>query len=279
MATQYGWGEIPEQGRRDEADNEDEREEWDEDNDGPLEEDDDDWYALAWSTQDPTQVLTRAKLNILERQGRTDEYLALCLRAGEHLRYALKLLELDRLPEAISHSLKRLTDAGEALTLAQALRNSGHLDDAIRVGERGLRLTGHKAALGQWLGAIEEAQGRTRQALEAWLTAFREAPSLDLWLTVKRLVGSRWSNLKPEVMASLEKFYDKQLLAEVLIDEQEWDTAIRVADKHAQDHRIAAMVADALIAHRPEWVIRASVKQTASLIAPTKSNLYSAAAD
>jgi hypothetical protein len=59
--------------------------------------------------EDPVQVLTRAKLNVLERRGRTDEYLALCLSASEHLRYALKLL-----------------------------------------------------SLGRWLGAIEEAQGRTK---------------------------------------------------------------------------------------------------------------------
>lgn len=283
MAARHGWGERPEQPRRAEADDEDEdegNEEWDEeDDDGAFEEDGDDWHAPAWPPEDPARVLTSAKLNVLGRQGRTDEYLALCLRAGEHLRYALKLLELDRLTEAVSHSLKRLSDAAEALTLAQALRESGHLDEAIRVGERGLRLSGRKAALGQWLGAIEEAQGRTRQALEAWLTAFREAPSLDLWQTIKRLAGSRWNKLKPEVMASLEKSYDKQPLAEVLLHEQEWDAAIKVADEHARDYRVVATVADALIEHRPEWVIHASVKQADELIAPTKSNLYPAATD
>lgn len=33
---------------------------------------------------------------------------------------------------------------GEALTLAQHLRGSGHLDETIRIGERGLRLKGRK---------------------------------------------------------------------------------------------------------------------------------------
>ena len=110
---------------------------------------------------------TRAKLNVLERQGRTDDYLALCLRAGEHLRYALKLLELGRPREAVSHALKHLKIADEALTLAQRLRESGQIKEAIRVGERGLRLGERKAALGQWLGPVEEAQGRKKQALEA----------------------------------------------------------------------------------------------------------------
>lgn len=287
MAAQYGWGEPPQEGlaRRTEADDDEDEDEWDESDEEGDDEDEsapaagDDWHAPAWSHEDPMQALTRAKLNVLERQGRTDEYLTLCLHAGAHLRYALKLLKLDRLPEAVSHALKHLNIASEALTLAQHLREFGHLDEAIRVGARGLRLGGQKAALGQWLGPVEEAQGRTKQALEAWLAAFREAPSLAVWQTIKRLAGPRWNKLKPEVMASLEKFYDKQPLAEVLLHEQEWDAAIRVADKHARDYRVVAAVADALVAHRPEWVIRASVKQAEELIAPTKSNLYPAAAD
>jgi uncharacterized Zn finger protein len=273
LAARHGWEELPAESRRDEASS------GYKDEDEDAEADEDEWYASGWMREDPVQVLTRAKLNVLERQGRADEYLALCLRADEHLRYALKLSSLGHVPEAVSHALKRLVDAGEALTLAQHLRDSGHLDEAIHVGERGLRLKGRKAALGRWLGTIEEAQGRTQQALEAWLAAFREAPSLDLWQTLKRLAGRRWAKLKPEAVASLEKFYDKRPLAEVLVEEQEWDAAIRLADKHAQEHDVAATVADALITRRPEWVIRASVKHAESLIAPTKSSLYPAAAD
>lgn len=273
LAARHGWEELPAESRRDEARN------GYKDEDDDAEADEDERYASRWAPEDPVQVLTRAKLNVLKRQGRTDEYLALCLRAGEHLRYALKLSELGRVPEAVSHTLKRLDDAGEALMLAQHLRDSGHLDEAIRVGERGLRLKGRKAALGRWLGSIEEAQGRTQQALEAWLAAFREAPSLDLWRTLKRLAGRRWSKLKPEAVGSLEKFYDKRPLAEVLVEEREWDAAIRLADKHAQEHDVAATIADALIKRRPEWVIRVSVKNAESLIAPTKSSLYPAAAN
>jgi uncharacterized Zn finger protein len=274
LAARHGWGELPASARPGET-----RGGYEDEDDDAEADEDDEWDASGWAPEDPAQVLIRARLNVLERQGRTDDYLALCLRAGEHLRYTLKLLSLGRAPEAVSHALKRLTDAGEALTLAQRLRDSGHLDEAIRVGERGLRLKGHKASLGRWLGAIEEAQGRTKQALEAWLAAFREAPTLDLWRTLKRLAGRGWSKLKPEAMASMEKFYDKRPLAEVLIEEQEWDAAIRLADKHAQENDVAATIADALITRRPEWVIRASVKHTEGLIAPTKSSLYPAAAD
>jgi uncharacterized Zn finger protein len=274
-AAQTGWGEGPReaQGRSVE---EDDDEEWDE-------EDDEESFASGgyepWKPESLSQVLTRAKLNVLERQGRTDEYLALCLKSGEHLRYALKLAATGRVPEAVKYALEHLADAGDALKLAQHLRESDYLDESLKVGERGLKLGGSKAALGAWLGPIEEAQGRAAQALEAWQAAFHSLPSLATWQTIKRLAGARWKRIKPELMASLEKGYNHQALAEVLIEEQEWDAAIKVADERTHDYRLVAAVADALIAHRPEWVIRASVKQADALIVKTQSKYYPHAAE
>lgn len=234
--------------------------------------------SAGWGRESLSVTLTRAKLNVLERQGQMEDYLALCLATGSHLRYALKLVELGRVVDGVKHALKHLTGADEALKLAQQLRESKQLDDALKVAERGLKLGGSKAALGEWLGPLEEARGRTAQALAAWQAAFHDAPSLETWRTIKRLAGSRWKKLQPELMASLKKHYSQQPLAEILIEEQEWDAAIKVADKQTYDYHLVATVADALIAHRPEWVIRASLKQSDALIAKTQSKYYHYAA-
>ncbi len=273
-AAQYGWGEGPNEARG--PDDEEDDDEWDEENDEEIVAPGD---YQPWKRESLSQILTRAKLNVLERQGRTDEYLALCLKSGEHLRYSAKLVALDRMPEAVKYALKHLASADDALKLARSLRESGRLDESLKVGERGLKLGGSKASLGEWLGPIEEAQGRTAQALEARQAAFHDSPSLATWKTIKRLAGSRWKRLKPELMASLEKGYNHQALAEVLLDEQEWDAAIKVADQRTHDYQLVAIVADALIVHRPKWVIRASVTQADGLIAKTKSKYYSHAAD
>ena len=285
-AAEHGWDDAPREKSAGGAVEEDEDEsEWEDEDEleseDELEFEDDKFghFGASWSHDDPEQALTRAKLNVLERQGRTEEYLALCVREGEHLRYALKLCELGRLPEAASHGLEHLMVADESLLLAQRLRESGHLDEAVKVGERGLKLAGRKAALGEWLGPVEEAQGRGPQALEAWRAAFRERPSPATYQTIKRLAGARWGRLKSEIMATLEKSYDKQPLAEVLLFEKEWDAAIKVADQKGAYHTVVETVAGALIPHRPEWVIRASIKQAEELIVQTKSNLYPAAAD
>ncbi|MEJ7711500.1 MAG: hypothetical protein WKF84_16955 [Pyrinomonadaceae bacterium] len=81
------------------------------------------------------------------------------------------------------------------------------------------------------------------------------------------------------MMTTLEKCYTKQPLAEVLLFEEEWDAAIKVADRHAADYRVVETVADALVKHRPEWVIRASVKQAERLIVEPKSKYYPIAAE
>jgi len=285
-AAEHGWDEAPREKSARRAVEEDEDEsEWNDedklgsDDDSEFEDDYFDQFGATWVSDDPEQTLTRAKLNVLERQGRTDDYLALCAREGEHLRYALKLCGLGRVPEAVSYGLEHLMVADEALLLARALRESGRFDDVIKVGERGLKLAGGKAALGEWLGPVEEAQGRGAQALEAWRATFRERPSLVTYQTIKRLAGARWGRLKSEIMATLEKSYDKQPLAEVLLFEKEWDAAIKVAEQKGAYHTVVETVAEALVPHRPEWVVRASIRQAEELIVQTKSNLYPAAAD
>lgn len=80
-------------------------------------------------------------------------------------------------------------------------------------------------------------------------------------------------------MASLEKHYSRQPLVEVRLEEQDWDSAMAVANKQKTDYRLVATVADALIVHRPEWVIRASIKQADALIERRQSKHYPYAAE
>ena len=81
----------------------------------------------------PPGDLIEAKLNVLKRQNRIDEYLALCETAGRHLRYALKLCELDRVAEAVKFAKSHLATTHEALqtgaTIAHPQSPLGSADD------------------------------------------------------------------------------------------------------------------------------------------------------
>ncbi len=296
-ALEYGWDEIPaETARRARYDAEFEEEEGDEgewDAGEADDEYDDESYAIERGRPerrigDPSalppsrvagQALTEAKLNVLERQGRTEEYLDVCQRAERHLRYALKLCDLGRVQEAVEYAKKHTAAAEEALNLAERLRALGHVADSITIGERGLKLAGPKVRLGEWLGPVEEAQGREEQALEAWLAAFPEHPSLEAYQTLKRLAGSKWSRLRPNIMEALRKFYDKMPLVEVLLHEEEWDEAIKVAEGGNVWYPVVEAVADAVLDHRTEWVLRVSLKRAGRLMVEPKSKNYPIAAE
>lgn len=279
QAAKFGWDEIPEETaplrRRASTVNEDD--EWDEDEDW----DDEDEYELrewGWSGVADFSDLTEARLNVLDRQGRTEEYLALCKKEQRHLHYAVKLCDLKQVADAVKYAKKHLTSAEEILQVARRLRESRLVAEAIEVGEHGLKLKGPKAGLGEWLGPVEEAQGRTKQALAAWLAVLPEAPSLETYKTIKRLAESGWGRLRPEVMAKLRKSYDKRVLAEVLLLEEEWDEAIKVAEDHDVWYQIVETVADGVMPHRPEWVVKVSLKHAERLMSEAKSKNYPIAA-
>lgn len=273
QAAKYGWDDAP-KGKaslRGDGSVFYEDEDWDEDNEYEFRE-------RGFPVDSGFDDLTEAKLNVLDRQGQTEEYLALCKQEGRHLRYTLKLCDLKQTAEAVKYAKKNLTTAEETLEVARRLRESRLVTEAIEIGERGLKLKGSKANLGEWLGPVEEAQGRTKQALTAWTAAFGEDPTLEIYKTIKRLAGTSWGRLRSEIMAKLRRSHDKQVLAEVYLLEEEWDDAIKVAAGRDVWYTIAEIVADGVIQHRPEWVVQISLKHAERLMSEVKSKNYPIAA-
>jgi len=114
--------------------------------------------------------------------------------------------------------------------------------------------------------------------LRAWLAAFGEDLSLETYKTIKRLAGSGWERLRPEAMTKLRKSYDKGVLAEVYLLEEEWDEAIKVAEGSDVWYTVVETVADGVMQHRPEWVVKISLKHADRLMSEAKSKNYPIAA-
>jgi len=224
-------------------------------------------------------ILTEAKLNILERQNRVEEYLKLCLEVGEYRRYILKQIELGDFEKAKEVAWKTLTQASDSLVIAKALRDAGHLPDALHLAEKGLDLDGSKHALGTWLGPIEESQGQIDKAIQAYQVAFTSLPSLELYSILKKLSGANWENLRLIIMQVLQVSHRTDVLVDVYLSEEEWDKAISIADKTGEwNYSLIQKVVDAVLPFRPDWVIQASRKQAEGLIAKTQSKYYAIAA-
>lgn len=281
-ALEYGWESPPprsrpavDAGNWDDEDNEfDDHDDYEEDAGMDVYED---AGTLYWSGTRPGDLI-EAKLNVLLRQDRIDEYLALCETAGRHLRYALKLCELDRVAEAVKFAKSHLATANEALQLAQQLRTLNRLTEALTIGELGLKLSGNKHSLATWLAPIEEAQGRNSQALAAWRAAFGENPTLESYQTIQKLAGTKWKQLRPELIATLKKWYSKLPLAQVYVYEEAWAEAMALAEKRDVEYTVVETVADAVLQHQPDWVARISLKHAERLMREVKSSNYPIAA-
>lgn len=250
-ALEYGWDELP--------DKESQWEEYDEE----------DWMLF--------DELQQARLNVLKRQGREDEFLKLAQKAAPH-RYVLELLQLGQLDEAINAS-QELTYDSEMLSIAQKLREAGRLNEAIALAERGLDLKGNSVyELATWLAPLEESQGRKEMALLAYRSAFDAHPTVELYRHIKQLSGLNWENIRPALIKKARAADHSDILVDIHLEENEWDEAIKIAEKDIFSFRLLEKVADAVIPARPDWVIRMSIKQAENLIAQTQSKLYPIAA-
>jgi uncharacterized Zn finger protein len=259
-ALRYGWDAGPEGDVRADEEENDENED-----DG----DEDVWMAF--------YALQQARLNVLERQGRLDEFLQLAQRADAH-RYVLKLLQLGRMDEAISASQK-LTSASAILDIAQKLRAAGRLEVAINLAEHGLEPGGHFIyELANWLAPLEETQGRNDMALVAYRTAYNAQPAINLYRHIKRLSESDWENLRPALIQKINEAQNPGILADIHLEEHQWDAAISLAEKYTWSSNLLEKVSTAVIPYRPDWVINTALKQATGLIAPTQSKLYPDAA-
>ena len=161
------------------------------------------------------EILIKAQLNLLERQNRLPEFLQLCLETGQYLRYILKQIEVGAFDQVVEVAWKTLTKAEDALQVAKRLLDASRLEDALRLAKKGLRLDGSKRDLGAWLGAVEESQGRTEQAIQAYQAAFTSLPSLELYQILKKLSGKDETGLpgyrKKIKMAGLSRRAEKHI--------------------------------------------------------------------
>jgi len=228
------------------------------------------------------RTLIQIRLRILDRQRRDDEYLNVATATGEHALRVAKLAQLGRTDEATASSLRDLTLAQEALAVAQALRQQGALDAALRVAEFGLTLGGPVVELGEWLVGLASTQGHHDLALQAARITFEAAPTLARYEQLHAMAGeSGWPLLRTALLDHLRETGDSWQHASARIDiflsENLIDDAITVADPRSYEADLAR-VADAAITQRPEWVIRSGRKRAGAIIEAGKATAYDIAA-
>ena len=200
--------------------------------------------------------LTTARLNVLERRGRHEEYLHLSEAAEETTGHAIMLARLGRVEDAIEYGLERLAAPEEALAVAGALRERGEPQAALRVGEHGLSLEGRKDRLAIWVRDLAEGMGRPDLALRAAVTACRADPGLASYRRVRELSGEEWPERRAELLDHLRRnvpYYPRGHV-EVFLHEELIQDAIDAVEESPVEV-LLEQVTEAAVESHPSWVI------------------------
>jgi uncharacterized Zn finger protein len=235
----------------------------------------------AWEDEAPSYAdeLAIARLNVLERQGRSQEYLYLAEAEGQTERYVTMLVHLGRVQEAVDYGLQYLGTTEEALALAKALREREALQAALQIAEHGLTLEGAKVSLATWMADLALGMGETGRALEAALIAFRGAPELAAYQRVQELAGERWPAIRTELLAHSRqgRAYVPQGAVEIFLHEGLVEDAMRAVEKGAS-YTLLAQVVDAAIPSHADWAIQICRQQAEPILQQGQSQHYHHAA-
>jgi uncharacterized Zn finger protein len=101
--------------------------------------------------------LAVARLNVLERQGRFQEYLFLAEAEGQTERFLTMLVRVGRTTEAVAKGKEWLTEPKQILVLSKALHERGEPEQALQVAEHGLELQPPSGVRGGWVADAEES--------------------------------------------------------------------------------------------------------------------------
>lgn len=224
--------------------------------------------------------LTVARLNVLERRGRHEEYLNLSEAADEPTAHATMLARMGRSEDTVEYALERLADPEEALAVAETLREQGRPEAALRVGEYGLSLDGRKIRLAGWVRDLAEGLGRSELALEAAMVAFRADPGLATYRRVGKLAGEHWPEYRERLLNQLRQStsYLPTGHVEVFLHEGLIGDAIAAVDRYPVGS-LVAQVADAATDSHPEWVIETCCGPAKEIMDEGRSGHYEEAVD
>ena len=223
------------------------------------------------------QQLLSLRLEVLQQQNRSDDYIKLARASGQYRDLALMLARQGQQQEAVILAMKHFTSADEALALAQLLREQGQFDAAIEVAAHGLGLAEPRAKLGTWLLDVAAGLGNIALALQAGEIALQSQPDLALYQRLHGLDEVGWPERRERMLEHIRHSSNNWMSTagslDIFLHEGLIDDAIQLVSKHS-DWNSLGRVMDAAISSRPEWVIRAATTQAAEIINAGKAQHY-----
>lgn len=230
-----------------------------------------------WEGEAPDYAddLAIARLNVSERQGRTQEYLYLAEAEGQTSRYLTMLVKLDRGKEAVQYARQYAGTTDEAFILAKALYEHEQPEEAFEIAEHGLTLEGSKVALTRWLRDTAGTLCKPDVALRAAREAFAATLSMSDYLAAAAVAGSEWESVKPELLAQLKGARNAYEKIDIYLHERMLKEAMQAVDSQKYtDYHTDQKVVDVVWESNPKWTIRHCKQQAEPIMDAGQSQYY-----
>lgn len=234
----------------------------------------------AWDGSAPWYAddLTIARLNVLEQQERTTEYLYLAEAEGQTGLYVTMLVKLERSTEAVDYAMQHIGTMSDALTLATALSQRKQAAQAIKIADYGLSLHGDSvqtARLARWLRDYASQQFKPDIALKAAQIAFTNSMVLGDYQAIETIANLAWPTIKPDLLKQLAQSNQSYNAIDIYLHEGLVDRALEVVNQHSYiSYDTLKKVVDAAEESHPDWVIKRCKKEAESIMDSGKSKYY-----
>ena len=179
-----------------------------------------------------------------------ESLLADCLAAGYPALVAEKLLDLERVGEALILVRERVADTAAFLSFANSPAARTQMPAIMALAEERLSQR-FDAPLADWLAARYAERGDLARGLELRLRLLREAPGRGDYGAAHALAQRLgiWEKLQPDLRRQLEHSQREEALAEIALDEGDLEQVLqhlaRAPERYSPDFvaRVAALAA------------------------------------
>ncbi len=186
---------------------------------------------INWSSDDLDAGYVEDFLLGLEADIIDDDTFLRVSRETENYAYLIeRLLKRGRLEEALVEA-QRVQDY-DILDIAEILREQGYESEAIRLIEERSKRSANQDLL-QWLQKQYEAQGNDKEALNAAIRLFREAPlgdTIEVYRAIRQLAEriGRWKEMQSELLAYVRQSRRIKLQIQIALDEDQVKEALEI---------------------------------------------------
>ena len=233
----------------------------------------------AWEGEPPdfADQLTLVRLRILERQGRTQEYIHLAEAEGQTSLYVNMLARSGQVARAVAEARQWTQSPTEILSLAKVLVEQGERAAALDVAGHGLDMTGQgsKTELARWTVTLAQGADDPALALRAAQTAFTSSYELADYQVAERLAGADWPAVKAGLLEQMARStsYHK---VDIYLHEHMLVEAMAVIDGSYYSGDLDRVI-QAARAEFPDWGIRKCQRQAEGIMNAGKAKDYDTA--